>query len=154
MKNTDDTRPVMYLMTGIPASGKSSFCRTKPFMQTIISLDRVKTRARERSLIEEAFVQGASFTVDNTNVTREERAVYIQEARKNGYKVVGYYLKSVVKECLERNRKREGKARVPDKAILSKSKQLELPSPDEGYDQLWYVYMEDGQFKELAWKEE
>lgn len=146
--------PTLYMMIGIPASGKSSFCRSKPFMGKVISLDVVKTRARERRLIDEAFEHRADLTIDNTNVTRAERAKYIGRARERGYRVVGFYMQSVLKDCLERNRRRTGAARVPDLAILNKAKLLEMPSRDEGFDELWYVSMKNGTFNEQAWKEQ
>lgn len=146
--------PTLYMMIGIPASGKSSFCRSKPFMGKSISLDRVKTRARELQLIDEAFEHNTDITIDNTNVTRAERAKYIGRAKERGYRVVGYYMQSVLKDCLERNRRRTGAAKVPDKAILSKAKLLEMPSLSEGFDELWYVSMDKGAFNEQTWKEE
>lgn len=105
-------------------------------------------------MLDDAFAHRTDITIDNTNVTRAERAKYIDLAKANGYRVIGYYMQSVLRDCLERNSRRTGTARVPDKAILSKSKQLEMPSPDEGFDELWYVSMDNGTFNEQIWKEE
>ena len=53
--------------------------------------------------------------------------------------MVGYYFQSRLQEALARNRLRTGKARIPEKGILAKNHQLEVPSLVEGFDQLFYV---------------
>lgn len=54
---------------------------------------------------------------------------------------------------MERNRARQGKARVPDKAIPCTSNRLELPSYQEGFDRLYYVKLEQDRFLIEEWKE-
>lgn len=145
----------IYIMIGLPASGKTTFCKRHNHLQNAISLDKVRTRTNEQLLMDDAFGKHISFAIDNTNVTRAERAKYIAQAKSHGYMVEGYFMQSILRDCLERNAKRQGKARVPDKAILAKSKQMELPSYSEGFDRLWYVSMSDnGEFNEHQWKEE
>jgi len=148
------SEPCLYLMIGIPASGKSTFCRLNFPYADVISLDRVKTRNNEQLLIDDALWQRADIIIDNTNVTRAERARYIGLAKRRGYRVVGYYFQSILSDCIRRNQDREGKARVPDKAIVAKSNQLELPSRSEGFDELYFVKMEDGHFNTSEWKED
>lgn len=145
--NSSGQTPSMYQMIGIPASGKSSFCKLHQWFA--ISLDVVKTRANEQRAIEDSLRQYSSFAIDNTNVTRKERAHYIALAKENGYKIEGYYFKSVIADCLERNSQRASK--VPNVAILAKAKQLELPSYDEGFDELWYVSMNNVEFETTKW---
>lgn len=153
--NEPDENSTLHLVMGLPASGKTSFCQQRYYLSDAISLDKVRTRANEQLLMDDAFGQHISFAIDNTNVTRAERAKYIAQAKSHGYMVEGYFMQSILRDCLERNAKRQGKARVPDKAILTKSKQMELPSYSEGFDRLWYVSMSDnGEFNEQQWKEE
>ena len=60
-----------------------------------------------------------------------------------------------VAQCLERNRQRTGKARVPDVAIFATLKKLVRPSYKEGFDRLFYVRMaDDGTFEVSDWVEE
>ena len=40
---------------------------------------------------------------------------------------------------MQRNALREGIARVPEKAIAATSNKLEIPSYDEGFDELYFV---------------
>lgn len=150
-----DEEPALYLLMGLPASGKTTFCQNRWRSMNPISLDAVRTRANEQLLIDDAFSQHVSLTIDNTNVTRAERAKYIVQAKEHGYKVEGYYFQSVIADCLERNAGRQGTTHVPDVAILSKSKQMELPSYGEGFDRLWYVSLSNGgEFDVQQWKEE
>lgn len=128
------------VMIGLQGSGKSTFFEkylSEHFVR--VNLDTLKTRRNERSLIDECLKEGKSFAVDNTNPTREDRARYIPEAKENRYRVIGYFMESKLKDCILRNSMREGKARVPDKAIAATSNKLELPSFDEGFDELFFV---------------
>jgi predicted kinase len=77
--------------------------------------------------------------IDNTNPTRLDRERYIKTAKEAGYRIVGYFLESKIKVCMQRNALREGKARVPEKAIAATSNKLEIPSYDEGFDELYFV---------------
>lgn len=79
-----------------------------------INLDTLHTRNKEKLLLQECAESGYSFVVDNTNPTKADREKYIRVAKDYGYCIHGYYFQSSVSECIERNRKREGKARIPD----------------------------------------
>ena len=73
---------------------------------------------------------------------------------ENGYRVVGYFMQSKLQECVARNNQREGKAKVPAKAIAATSNRLQIPSYQEGFDELYFVKLtEAGAFVE-KWKEE
>ena len=48
---------------------------------------------------------------------------------------------------------RQGKACVPDKAIAATSNRLQLPSYQEGFDHLYFVRMEQGEFVVEEWKD-
>jgi predicted kinase len=134
----------LVILIGIQASGKSAFRRAH-FSQThcCISKDdfpKAKKRdKRQRRLLEEAFRQGLSVVVDNTNPSSAERAELIAIARAFQAKITGYYFESLVADCLKRNREREGAARVPDVAIFSTIKKLQRPSYREGFDKLFYI---------------
>jgi predicted kinase len=95
-----------------------------------------------------------SFVVDNTNPTKADRQKYIAPAKAAGYRVDGYYFQSVMKDCIARNKRREGKAQVPAMAIASISNKMEMPSMDEGFDRLFFVFLVDGEFVTDEWKDE
>ena len=145
----------MVLMIGIPASGKSMFYQNKLSKDFIrVNLDTLKTRDRENELIDNCFSEGKSFVIDDTNVTKYLRQGYIGWALHHGYRVVGYFMRSRVKECVSRNRERTGAARIPDTAIASMSNKLQLPSWDEGFDELYFVEIRDGDFTVSEWRED
>ena len=139
------TKRTMILMMGLQGSGKSTFCR-KFLGETYVyvNLDTLKTRHREKLLIQECVEQGKSFIVDNTNPTREDRQRYIPDAKAAGYRVIGYFMESKLKACIERNEQREGAAKIPSMAIAATSNRLQMPSYDEGFDELYFV-KNDGQ---------
>jgi predicted kinase len=147
--------PKAVILIGIPASGKSTFCRRRFFgAYTQISRDIMKTWNREQLLLNECIHKRHSFVVDNTNVRIVERERFITPARDEGYKIIGYYFSSKVQDALERNLQREGDARIPDKGVLGRAAQLELPTMAEGFDELWFVRMDgNGSFIIEEWND-
>ena len=128
------------ILMGLQGSGKSTFYRmhfSEDFVR--VNLDTLKTRYQEKLLIEECLYLQKSFAVDNTNPTRADRERYISSAKEHGYRIVGYFMESKIKDCMQRNAQREGAARVPEKAIAATSNKLEIPSYDEGFDELYFV---------------
>ena len=152
--------PELVVFIRLQAAGKSSFYRAR-FAGThdLVSKDRFPNNRnparRQRRLVEEALGAGRSVVVDNTNPTPEDRAELIALARSLGATVVGYYFESRLADCLERNRQRQGKARVPDVALYATRKRLRLPAPAEGFDRLHYVrLLGEGRCETLDWNEE
>lgn len=142
------------IMIGIQGSGKSEYVRTNiPQDYIRISLDEVNTRNKEWQLLEKCFREGCSFVIDNTNPTVEDRARYIVPAKENGYTITGIFIQSRIKDCVERNNKREGKKRIPSKAIAATSNRMEMPDYAEGFDELYYVQIEDGSFIKSEWRQ-
>jgi predicted kinase len=152
--------PELVLFVGLQASGKFSFYRARcADTHDLVSKDRFPNNRnparRQRQLVEEALAAARSVVVDNTNPTVEERAELIVLGRSLGATVVGDYFESRVADCLERNRQREGKARVPNVALYATRKRLCVPSRAEGFDRLHYVRLVgEGGFEVMDWKEE
>lgn len=134
----------LIILIGLQASGKSAFRRTH-FSNTHFCISKddfpkaKKRNLRQHRMLEEAFRQGLSVVVDNTNPTIEDRAALIRLAQTFQAKVTGYYFESIVADCLKRNHERQGIARVPDVALFSTIKKMQLPSYSEGFDKLFYV---------------
>lgn len=136
------------LMAGIPASGKTTFCREWFFPSYIyISLDQLRTRSAENELFEFCLRRHKRCVIDNTNVNEMERARYIPSARAAGARVIGFCFKPDLKSCVERNASRTGRACVPDFAIKARLSKWTMPSFAEGFDELYAVSIEDGEFK-------
>lgn len=142
------------VFVGLPGSGKSSFYKKRFFSTHVrISLDLLKTRHRERRLLELCLETDQRFVVDNTNPTAAERARYIRatKAARLRYTIIGYYFQSSVEQCLRRNTLRPAAECVPDVAILSAASKLELPRADEGFDELHVVRMSGNGFTVGRW---
>ena len=144
------------IFAGIQATGKTSFYRERFFDTHLrINLDMLRTCHREEILVRACIEAKQPFVIDNTNPSTEERARYIQPARRGGFRVIGYYFRSSVKEALARNAQRTGKARIPEKGIFGTHKRLRLPDFEEGFDDLYYVHVnESGRFIVEGWLDE
>lgn len=135
--------PEAILLIGIPAAGKSSFARERLYDSHVrINLDMLRTRPREKRLLDACLQGRISFVVDNTNVTRTARARYIPAAREAGFRVIGYVFEPNVSACIERNACRDRV--VPGAVIRNLHRQMELPSMDEGFDEIHSVRLEHG----------
>ena len=133
------------IFVGLQASGKSTFYKERFFDTHVrINLDMLRTRHRERLLLQACIEMKQRFVVDNTNSTSAQRAGYIAQAKAAGFAVIGYYFDSTVSECIARNNKREGAARVPVIGIYASAKKLQVPTLAEGFDALYFVRIENG----------
>lgn len=143
------------LFCGIQATGKSTFFKERFFKTHVrISLDLLKTRNRENKFLEACFITQQPFVIDNTNPTIEERRKYIEFAIKYKYRVIGYYFQSKLEESIERNRQRQGRENIPEIGIRGTYHKLELPSYKEGFNQLYYVEIQNNGFIIKEWKNE
>ena len=141
------------IFTGIQATGKSTFYIERFLNSHVrISMDLLNTRNKEQVFLDICFAVHQAFVVDNTNPMRSERSRYIQQAKLHQYRVIGYYFLSDPKEVLERNKKRTGKERIPEAGIRGAYNRLEIPSYDEGFDELYYVKLGDNKFIVNDWK--
>jgi len=147
--------PTAIIFIGIPASGKSTFYERSFAPDYVrVNLDALNTRHKEKALVDSCIRDGKSFVVDNTNPTKADRQRYIHAAKDAGYRIEGYFFQSVREDCIKRNSKREGKAKVPDSAIRTVSARLEMPDLDEGFDSLFFVKIVGGDFVISEWKDE
>jgi predicted kinase len=144
------------LFVGLQGAGKSTFYRERFFATHLrINLDMFKTRHRENRFLQACIETRQPFVVDNTNVTRAERQVYIEAVRDAGFRVIGYYFQSRVEDCKRRNEQRPAEERIPVRGILGTSARMELPSRDEGFDELFYVRIDEAnRFVVEEWQDE
>jgi predicted kinase len=129
---------------GLQGAGKSTFYKESFFDTHLrLSLDMLKTRHRERLLLKMCVESRLPFVVDNTNPTRAERQVYIQGAKEAGFRVIGYYFQSRVEDCHRRNEQRPAARQVPLRGLFGTAGRMELPSLEEGFDELHYVRIDE-----------
>ena len=138
----------LVIFVGLQASGKSAFFRerfaaTHEHVSKDLFRNNKNPNRRQAQLIEAALRTGSSVVVDNTNPSVEDRRPLIELGRELGAKIVGYYFESTVRQSVGRNRRREGKAQVPDVAIFATAKRLATPTYPEGFDELFRARMTD-----------
>ncbi len=149
------THPHCVIFIGLQASGKTAFYRHR-FASTHehVSKDNFPNardrNARQLALLDRALADGRSVVIDNTNPTPADRQPLVALAHARGARAIAYYFDSSLRASLGRNRGREGKARVPDVAILATAKRLVPPSASEGFDEIHTVRLaDDGTFEVL-----
>jgi predicted kinase len=128
------------ILCGVQGSGKTTLYRDR-FLDTHVrvSLDLLRTRAREAAFLAVCLDTRQRFVVDNTNATAGERRRYVEPARAAGFTVIGYLVEVDAAEALARNEERSGRARVPARGVVGTARRLIRPAPEEGFDELWHA---------------
>ena len=134
------------VFVGLQGAGKSTYYRERlARTHALVSKDLLRNHRRpaerQLALIDEALAAGRKVVVDNTNLTRASRAGVIEVARRRGARVVAYVFLAPLERCLERNARREGRARVPEFVVRNAARSIEPPTLDEGFDEI--VAVED-----------
>jgi predicted kinase len=145
----------LVIFVGLQASGKSTFFRerfaaTHEHVSKDLFRNNKNPNRRQAQLIEASLEEGSPVVVDNTNPSVEDRRTLIEPGRRYGARIVGYFFDSTVRQCIERNRLRAGKARVPDVAIYATATKLVPPSYSEGFDELFRVRLTASSFEVSA----
>lgn len=141
-------RPQAVILMGIPATGKTTFCKRYFNEETgYVRLSRDTLRFWDNLWRElwKCLSTRRSFVLDNTHVERKDRSYYIAMAAAAGYEISGYYLQSRVLDCVRRNEARNYHSEdeyVPTQAVLDKAARLHHPCYAEGFDHLYYVSWE------------
>ena len=125
------------VLVGVQGSGKSTYY-AENFADTHLRLNRdmLRTVEREAVLMHACLATRQAFVIDNTNPKRSSRARYLAAAKAAGFRTVAISFELPVELALARNAQREGKARVPDRAIYGTMAKLEPVEDSEGFDEL------------------
>lgn len=128
------------MLCGVQGSGKTTLYRDR-FLATHVrvSMDLLRTRAREQAFVALCLQQRVPFVVDNTNPTVRERRRYVAPAREAGFRVIGYVVEAGAGEAYARNAARAGRERVPDSGLRDTARRWVRPALEEGFDELWYA---------------
>lgn len=130
----------LILLIGVQASGKSTFYQRYFARSHLrINLDMLKTRHREKIIFDACIVSKTKCVIDNTNMRQEDRARYIQQAHTAGFEIIAYYFETDLKSTLERNAKREGKAKIVEKGVVATYHRLEIPELNEGFSKIYCI---------------
>ena len=144
----------LVIFIGIQGTGKSTFFRER-FHDTHIriNLDMLRTRHRESILYAACLQAKQPVVVDNTNPTVLDREKYIKPAKQAGFRIIGYYFNSAIKDALARNATRGDKA-ITERGVRATHNKLEQPRMSQGFDELHYVSIaRAGEFVVREWQE-
>jgi len=159
---TNDSRPIMVMMIGLPASGKSTeaekICKLYPGMHyQIHSSDALRSElygdeskqgdndALFKELHRRIFSDlnsGKNVIYDATNLNKKRRIQFVKEAWKTGAICRAVLCALPFEMCLERNAKRERV--VPVDAMERMYRSFQPPHVDEGFDEVIIMY--DGNY--------
>lgn len=141
------------IFIGIQASGKSQFYKERFIDSHIrINLDMLRTRNREKIFIQACIETKQSFVIDNTNPGVQDRAKYFNLLKDEDFKIKGYYFSSKLNDSIKRNIMRSKP--VPEIGIRGTYNKLVLPGLEEGFDELYYVKIENNTFEVSPWNNE
>ena len=125
------------ILSGIQGAGKSTFCRERYCNSHIrINYEMLRTRHREKVLLEACLFAKQSFVVDATNPTPADRARYLAPAKAAGFRVIGIEFHIGLDLALARNAVRLGKRQIPEKAIRATLKKMVPLSRNEGFEEI------------------
>lgn len=136
--------PVVAVLVGLQASGKTSFCRDVLGANYVqVSKDHFpNARHRQRRqlrLLAEALTAGKDVVIDNTNPAAQQWQPLIETARQGGAKVVAYWFPPDLPASIRRNAARTGRARVPEVGIRATMARLRRPNEQDGFDEVLTV---------------
>ena len=126
------------ILCGVQGSGKTTLYRDR-FLESHarVSMDLLRTRAREAAFLRVCLDTRMPFVVDNTNPTAADRARYVAPAREAGFKVVGYLVE--VDHAVAAGRNEARSRTVPARGLRDVARRLVRPAPEEGFDELWHA---------------
>ncbi|RKO91403.1 polynucleotide kinase 3 phosphatase-domain-containing protein [Blyttiomyces helicus] len=143
-ENRDANHLDLVILTGFPASGKSSFARR--FLgekgYAIVNQDTLKTRPKCIAATKNFLLEGKNVVVDNTNPTRDVRQLYIEAAPDRLTVTVRSFMFTAPQELCVHNMlfRSFGQPRprkhIPSVAFATFAKNLEVPTTAEGFHEV------------------
>ena len=144
----------LYLMCGVPGSGKSTWIKNHLGDATYVSRDVIRFNLLEEGdeyfskedevwaefirRINESLELGFNVFVDATHISRGSRRKILKEVKFNPT-LIAIYMDTPFEICLERNAKRTGRECVPEGAIRNMYKHFEEPEFYEGFSIIYKV---------------
>lgn len=138
----EEFRGEAVMMSGIQGVGKSHVIKKNYLDKVIIGLDETRELLKVKFGKDEGEVfrttkdfclqlmrEKKNLVFNATNTTRDARRKWIDLFRAYGYYVIIHYVETPIKVALKNNKKR--KAFVPENVILSKFRDMEVPTPLE-----------------------
>lgn len=172
MENLKDRR--LWVMCGIPGSGKSTFIATHDNFfnerKAVISRDNIRFSmikegdsyfSKEKEVfaefirqIKESLNKNVDTIVDATHINPPSRGKLLRALGDSLKKtqVNAIVIKVPLDVALERNKLRDGLKVVPDSAIINMDAQYSNPTLEEGFDNIWIREGETYLYHKPVWK--
>lgn len=134
----------MIINVGFPASGKSRFTENiikKYDYYVSINQDTLKTEKKCLKACDEAFTAGKSVIIDNTNLTKEKRKVYIDLVKNYKYTFRCIYFNTNIDICEHNSYYRNYMSRnqvavIPKLVFRIMNKKFQMPELSEGFEEI------------------
>jgi predicted kinase len=146
----------LYVMCGIPGSGKTSFIKSCEMQNTVhISRDECRFKylregedyfAHEKEVFDD-FVSaidaninlGFSVFADATHMNWASRNKLLRSIKSRPEKIEAIWMNTPFEICMERNLKRSGRECVPTDAMIRFNRNKSIPTFDEGFTTIYTV---------------
>jgi bifunctional polynucleotide phosphatase/kinase len=131
----------LVILVGAQGSGKSSFAKKYFGNYKYINNDTLVSKKVKDAALTDAFNNNNCIIIDNTNPKKMTRKTYIDTAIKKKYKITCYYISTSIDISKHNNYYRYyvsngNVARVPTLAYNIYKKNLEMPTVDEGINEV------------------
>lgn len=157
MAEINENKPSLYILVGIPCSGKSYYTEKifKPKNIKIVSTDEIRIEVsgtrkfdidRNNEIFETAFsrikeelISGRDVVFDATNTNKKHRRTVIKLEKSCNSRIVAVVMKTPLAVCLKRNRERPEESKLPEGKLYYFNKaNLDLDY-SEGFDEIIQV---------------
>lgn len=155
-------KPTMYMLIGLPSSGKSTWTKQNAIEAVIVSSDNYidevaknlgKTytevfrdtinmaNARAISDFNKAVKDKVDIIIDRTNLTIKGRRTYIEKVEKAGYNIVAivFDIPEDIRAERDRERAKTSGKYIPAEIINSMRSGYVEPTNDEGFDEIIHI---------------
>ena len=152
----------MYMLVGIPGSGKSTYAiklkekyRKDNKNINIFSSDDMRDEGIEENVLFDtlhnsvfkSLEEGVDCVYDATNLNRKRRMNFLRLLKNYKCKKICVCKLTPFETCMERNEKRRAERIVPEYAMHRMLKNFEIPMMEEGFNEVLYVREKsDGRF--------
>ena len=128
------------MFVGCQASGKTTYSNMYNNIDNYIVIhgDELKTESKIKKEILKNIYQNKSIVLDATNGTKKKREVFINLIKTYNYYIKIIYMNIDFEICFNRNNKRKNS--IPKIGLYTYRKRFEMPTLDEGIDNIEIIY--------------